>query len=89
MCLGSDPFNYGSSSSRLAIPVHGQGEYQDAELYQGAFIGRLFDAYGPKRLILAGTIVFTFGLMMTSLCTDYYQFILAQGIVVGIGMGLV
>ncbi|KZV87147.1 MFS general substrate transporter [Exidia glandulosa HHB12029] len=57
--------------------------------FSGAFIGRLFDAYGPRRLILAGTLVYTFSLMMTSLCTRYYQFILAQGILLGIGSGLV
>jgi hypothetical protein len=63
--------------------------YQDAQLYQGAFIGRLFDTHGPKRLILAGAVTLTLGLMITSLCTTFYQFILAQGILVGIGMGLV
>jgi MFS family permease len=28
-----------------------------------------------------------FGMMMTSICTEYWQVILAQGVVTGIGMG--
>jgi MFS family permease len=70
----------------ILLVILGYGRLTDL---QGAFIGRLFDAQGPKRLILAGTIVFTFGMMMTSLCTEFYQFILAQGIVMGAGAGLV
>ncbi|KAG1758639.1 major facilitator superfamily domain-containing protein [Suillus occidentalis] len=54
----------------------------------GGFIGRLFDAYGPTLLLAAGTVIFTFSLMMTSLATKYYELILAQGIVFGIGFGL-
>ncbi|KAG2742762.1 hypothetical protein P692DRAFT_20748496, partial [Suillus brevipes Sb2] len=53
-----------------------------------SFIGRLFDAYGPTLLLAAGTVIFTFDLMMTSLATKYYELILAQGIVFGIGFGL-
>ncbi|CAI4214667.1 unnamed protein product [Parascedosporium putredinis] len=51
-----------------------------------AFIfGRIFDAYGPRWLLIGGTITYIFGLMMTSLSTKYYQLILAQGIVASIG----
>jgi hypothetical protein len=39
-------------------------------------------------LLAAGTVIFTFSLMMTSLATKYYELILAQGIVFGIGFGL-
>lgn len=45
----------------------------------GPFIGKVFDNYGPRWLLVAGTILEVFGLMMTSLSTEYYQFILAQG----------
>jgi MFS family permease len=63
--------------------------YADLWGGQGLFVGRLFDAYGPKRLILLGTVLSTLSLMMTSLCVQYYQFILAQGILFGIGTGFV
>ncbi|OAX38572.1 MFS general substrate transporter [Rhizopogon vinicolor AM-OR11-026] len=54
----------------------------------GGLVGRLFDAYGPTLLLASGTVIITFSLMMTSLATKYYQFILAQGVLFGIGFGL-
>ncbi|TFK50401.1 MFS general substrate transporter [Heliocybe sulcata] len=56
--------------------------------FSGGIIGRLFDAYGPKVLLALGTVIYTFSLMMTSLATKYSQFILAQGVLFGIGVGL-
>ncbi|KAI1505079.1 major facilitator superfamily domain-containing protein [Biscogniauxia marginata] len=52
-------------------------------------MGRLFDNYGPRWLIIIGTLVYVFGLMMVSLSSSYYQFILSQGIVSGLGASAV
>lgn len=46
----------------------------------GPIFGKLFDNYGPRGILLFGTFFHVFGLMMTSLATKYYQFVLAQGI---------
>lgn len=46
----------------------------------GPIFGKVFDNYGPRWLLLGGSIAHVFGLMMTSLATEYYQFVLAQGI---------
>ena len=54
----------------------------------GPVIGILFDIYGPRTLIIIGTLFHVFGLMMASLAKDYYQFILAQGICSAIGVAL-
>ncbi|EMC95675.1 hypothetical protein BAUCODRAFT_131489 [Baudoinia panamericana UAMH 10762] len=51
----------------------------------GPIIGKLYDNYGPRWLLIVGTFLHVFGLMMTSLATEYYQFILAQGICSPIG----
>ncbi|KAJ5777674.1 MFS transporter asaE [Penicillium odoratum] len=48
--------------------------------FAGPVFGSLFDNFGPRWILLGGTFLHVFGLMMTSLSTEYYQFILAQGI---------
>lgn len=37
--------------------------------------------------MVPSTVVYVFAIMMTSLCKEYYQFILAQGLLGGIGVG--
>lgn len=54
----------------------------------GAIAGPLSDRYGPW-IVRPAAVFYLFGIMMTSLCTEYWQFMLAQGVVVGIGNGLV
>jgi MFS family permease len=53
--------------------------------FGGPFFGKISDNYGPRWLLIVGTFFHVFGLMMTSLSTKYYQFILAQGIVSALG----
>ncbi|KAK5119248.1 hypothetical protein LTR85_007862 [Meristemomyces frigidus] len=55
----------------------------------GPIIGKLYDNYGPRWLLLVGTFLHVFGLMMTSLASKYYQFILAQGICSPIGASMI
>ena len=54
----------------------------------GIFTGPLFDRGYLRSLIFSGTFALVFGMMITSLCSQYWQFILAQGLVVGLGCGL-
>lgn len=72
-------------SVRLYTYVTG---YQFIWRMQGAPIGRLFDAYGPRGLMLAGTICYVASTMLTSICRDYYQYILCQGVLFGLSVGL-
>jgi len=46
-------------------------------LFMSPLSGRLFDQYGPRLPIAIGTFMHVFGLMMTSLSTKYYQFVLS------------
>ncbi|KAJ5174344.1 MFS transporter asaE [Penicillium canariense] len=57
--------------------------------FAGPIFGTLFDSYGPRYILLGGTFLHVFGLMMTSLSTEYYQFILAQGICSPLGASAV
>lgn len=51
----------------------------------GPIWGKIFDLYGPRYLLLFGSLLHVFGLMMASLSHKYYQFILSQGICSSIG----
>lgn len=51
-------------------------------------VGPLFDAYGPYHLYIIGTAIHITCLMLTSICVEYYQFLLAFGIRCGIGVSL-
>lgn len=55
----------------------------------GPLVGFLYDNFGPKPILLAGGFFHVFGLMMTSLCTEYWQFILAQGICSPLGLNCI
>ncbi|PWY96643.1 MFS general substrate transporter [Aspergillus sclerotioniger CBS 115572] len=50
--------------------------------------GPLLDTFGPKLLLCIGSLGTVFAIMMTSLCKEFYQFILAQGILLGISLSL-
>ncbi|KAL3459463.1 putative MFS monocarboxylate transporter [Aspergillus heterothallicus] len=49
--------------------------------------GGLFDLYGAKVLLIPGTVGFVLSIMMTSLCKEYYQFLLGQGVLGGLSTG--
>ncbi|QDS75118.1 hypothetical protein FKW77_007424 [Venturia effusa] len=57
-------------------------------LFCGAFSGKFFDAGYFRQMVFIGTILVVLGLVMTSLSTTYYQFMLSQGLCVGGGMSL-
>ena len=56
--------------------------------HQGAPIGRLYDAHGPTWLMVAGSLCCLISTATTSICKEYYQYILSQGILFGLGVGL-
>ncbi|KAJ8514291.1 hypothetical protein ONZ45_g8154 [Pleurotus djamor] len=77
-----------SSSSTISLI----GSIQLLLLYGlGPFVGRVFDAYGVKRIILLGSFLNVLSLMMTSLCQkdQPYQFFLAQSVLFGVGNALI
>ncbi|KAI1114045.1 major facilitator superfamily domain-containing protein [Nemania sp. NC0429] len=54
----------------------------------GVYIGPLFDKYGPRWLIGPGSLAVVASIMITSVCTKYWHFILAFGVLGGIGSSL-
>ncbi|KAL8777577.1 MAG: hypothetical protein Q9194_002472 [Teloschistes cf. exilis] len=51
----------------------------------GIVVGPIFDSYGSRSLLICGTLIYVLSVMFTSLSTELYQFILAQGFMFGIG----
>jgi hypothetical protein len=53
----------------------------------GALTGPIYDAGHFRLLVMVGSFLIVFGHMMLSLCTSYWQVVLAQAICVGMGTG--
>ncbi|KAH6659097.1 major facilitator superfamily domain-containing protein [Truncatella angustata] len=54
----------------------------------GVLSGPLYDKGYLRSLLLAGSVLIVIGLMMTSLCTQFWQLVLAQAICIGTGTGI-
>ncbi|KAL4966157.1 MCT family MFS transporter [Aspergillus stella-maris] len=54
----------------------------------GAVSGPLLDFFGPEVMLCVGSVGTVFSIMMSSICHEFYQFLLAQGISMGIFMSL-
>ncbi|KAF3061386.1 putative transporter MCH4 [Daldinia childiae] len=50
----------------------------------GVYIGPLFDKYGPRWLVGPGGIIVVASVMLLSICTEYWHFMLCWGILNGI-----
>jgi MFS family permease len=55
----------------------------------GSWVGRLYDNYGPRYIMLIGSFLHVFGLMMASISTKYYQFLLSQAACSSIGASMI
>ncbi|KAL4923176.1 MCT family MFS transporter [Aspergillus undulatus] len=58
-------------------------------IYVGSAVsGPMMDLFGPRILLCLGSVGTVFSIMMASLCHQLYQFLLAQGVSMGIFMSL-
>ncbi|KAF2501375.1 MFS general substrate transporter [Lophium mytilinum] len=55
----------------------------------GPLVGYVYDNRGPRELLLVGSFLHVFGLMMTSISHTYYQILLAQGICSPLGLNCI
>ena len=75
-------------SSQTSSTISWIGTLQGFLLFLvGILTGPIFDRGYFRYLIGMGTFLVVFGMMMTSLGRSYYQIILAQGVLVGVGAG--
>lgn len=56
---------------------------------QGPVVGYIYDRSGTRYLLPIGTFLHVLGIMMTSLGTEYYQILLAQGVCSAIGVAAI
>lgn len=56
-------------------------------LAMGVIAGPIYDRGYLRAILIAGTFMVVFGHMMLSLCHEFWQVVLAQGFVIGIGAG--
>ncbi|GFP52666.1 MFS-type transporter pynF [Trichoderma asperellum] len=54
----------------------------------GAVVGPIYDKYGSRALMFSGTAVCLLSFICSSFATHYYQYLLSQGILLGIGNAL-
>ncbi len=55
----------------------------------GSIAGPIYDMGYAHELLLVGSFLIVFGQMMLSLCSTYWQVLLAQGISIGVGTGCI
>jgi len=55
----------------------------------GPFVGYVYDNRGPRELLLVGSFLHVFGLMMASISNTYYQILLSQGICSPLGLNCI
>ena len=55
----------------------------------GIQIGPVFDAHGPRLLILGGSVLLVLSVFLMSFCTQYWHFMLVFGLLGGVGTSLV
>lgn len=53
----------------------------------GTIVGPFYDSGHCRVLLVSGYFMTVFGVFMTSICKNYWQLFLAQGVLTGSGMG--
>ncbi|KAH7913362.1 MFS general substrate transporter [Hygrophoropsis aurantiaca] len=56
--------------------------------FMGGPIGRVFDAFGPRPIMISGSFLLILSIVTTSICTRYYQYLLSQGFLFGLSVGM-
>ncbi|OJJ35492.1 hypothetical protein ASPWEDRAFT_155349 [Aspergillus wentii DTO 134E9] len=65
------------------------GMYAFLTFFCGVQIGPIFDAKGPRFLVLAGSILVIVQMIAIGFCTKYWHFMLVMGVTGGIGASLI
>jgi MFS family permease len=58
------------------------------QFFLATIVGQIFDTYGPRILLVVGTILIGLSLILTSVLTEYYQLMITHGVIFGIGSAM-
>jgi MFS family permease len=64
------------------------GVYAFLTFFCGVQIGPIFDAKGPRLLVIPGSILIIVSMITVGFCTQYWHFMLVLGVINGIGTSL-
>lgn len=85
-----DYYQHTTLSNKSPSQIAWIGAFQYFLMFAPAIVaGRLFDLGYFRPVFTTGCVLLVFSQMMVSLCTEYYQLFLAQGVGLGLGFGLV
>ncbi|KAK4214068.1 riboflavin transporter MCH5 [Rhypophila decipiens] len=62
--------------------------YTFVSFFMGIYVGPLFDKYGPRWLILSGTLCLVVSLILMSISYEFWHFLLAFGLMSGLASSL-
>ena len=48
----------------------------------------MFDVSGPRVIMALGTVIYVASILLTSVAGAYYEYLLAQGVLSGLGVGM-
>ncbi|KAJ9618804.1 hypothetical protein H2204_012936 [Knufia peltigerae] len=65
------------------------GIYAFLSFFFGIQIGPIFDAKGPRYLILSGSVLLTAAMLILGVCREYWHFLVTIGVMCGMGTSLI
>jgi len=77
---------YGSST--LDDPSRVPNDEYRHQYSLATIVGEIFDTYGPRMLIVVGTILIGLSLILTSVLSEYHGLMIAHGVIFGIGSAM-
>lgn len=75
-------FGSGRGATSIIVSVAGA-----VMLGMGGVLGRLADRFGPRRMVAAGAVLITSGLLIASWAQSIWQVFLSYGLLLGLGVG--
>lgn len=75
---------FGGSRGAISVIASVEGAVM---LGSGAFIGRLTDRFGARRMIFTGSLLVAAGLLLASISRALWQVYLSYGLLLGLGVG--